>query len=99
MKKFIKVSVISLVVILCVTFVAFFVNALFGNPISKKLAENTAIEYIEENYSDKDCYIEDTWYDTNYENYVVHILSTTDRKFDFTIYFNHKGDLLLTEHW
>ena len=61
--------------------------------------ENTAIEYIEENYSDKGCYIEDTWYDTKYENYVVHVLSTTDREIDFTIYFNHKGDLLLTEHW
>ena len=87
------------VVILVIACVFPLINSLFGNPISKKLAENTAIEYIEENYSDKGCYIEDTWYDTKYENYVVHVLSTTDREIDFTIYFNHKGDLLLTEHW
>lgn len=99
--KIAKVSLIvisTVIAVVCIVGVTLILNSLFGNPISKKLAENTAIEYIYENYSD-DYYIEDVWYDEKYENYVVHVLSSADKEVDFTIYFNHKGELLLIEHW
>ena len=99
-----KIAKVSLIIIsialaiVCVIGVTLVSNSLFGNPVSKKLAKNTALEYIEENFSD-DYYIEDVWYDEKYENYVVHVLSSADKEVNFTIYFNHKGELLLIEHW
>ena len=80
MKKTIKISVIVLIVILVVAFIAFFANSLFGNPISKKLAENTAIEYIEENYPDDNCQIKDIYIMISNMRIILCILSPQQMK-------------------
>ena len=67
-------------------------NSLFGNPITKNNVKNTVIEYINENYPDDNCYIEDIWYDGKYEHYGVHILSSTDEEIDLTRYYNQDGE-------
>lgn len=99
MKKTIKISVIVLIVILVVAFIAFFANSLFGNPISRKLAENTAIEYIEENYPDDNCQIKDIYYDFKYEDYAVHIISATNENIDFSLNITPKGEVAGIEYW
>ncbi len=98
MKKTIKISVIVLVVILVVAFIAFFTNSLFGNPISKHLAKNTAIEYIEDNYPDDNCQIKDIYYAFKYENYNVNIISTTNENIDFNLFISLKGDIVLIDY-
>ena len=64
-----KIAKIALVVIgvpflvVCIVGGVSISNSLFGNPITKNTVENTVIEYINENYPDDNCYIEDIWYD------------------------------------
>ncbi len=99
MKKTIKISVILLIVIFVLAFIAFFANALFGNPISKHLAKNTAIEYIEENYPDDNCHIKNINYDSKYEDYNVHIISTTNENIDFSLNITPKGEVAGIEYW
>ena len=99
MKKAIKISVIVLIVILVVAIIMFFANSLFGNPISKNLAKNTAIEYIEENYPEDNCQIKDIYYDFKYEDYAVHIISTTNENIDFSLNITPKGEVAGIEYW
>lgn len=98
-KKTIKISVVVMIVILILAFIAFFANSLFGNPISKHLAKNTAIEYIEENYPDDNCQIKDIYYDFKYENYNAHIISTTNENIDFSLNITPKGEVAGIEYW
>lgn len=76
--------------------IAYLLNDTFGNPISKKLAEKTALEYIEENYSDEECYIKNITCEGNYN---VHIVSSTNEDIDFTLYITKQGEITLTEYW
>ena len=97
-----KISLIivsTVVAIVCVVGVALLSNTLFGNPISKKLAEKTALEYIEENYADDNCYIEDIWYEEKYEDYTVKVLSSTNEEINFTMHCNQKGEKTVVEYW
>ena len=89
-------SAFSFVLIIGATLI---LNSLFGNPVSKKLAENTAIEYIEENYSSDDYYIEEIWYDEKYEEYTVRVLSSTDKDIDLHLHINPKGELTVIDIW
>lgn len=98
MKKTIQISIIALVVILVVTFILTFANSLFGNPISKKLAENTATEYIKENYPDDNCQIKDMYYDFKSEIYKVDIISTTNENINFDLGISQKGDIVLIDY-
>ena len=92
-----KIAKIALVVIgvpflvVCLIGLGWILDSLFGNPITKNNVENTVIEYINENYPDDNCYIEDIWYDGKYEHYGVHILSSTDEEIDLTRYYNQDG--------
>ena len=53
MKKFFKIVAIVLAIIL-IAFAVLLVNAFFGNPISKALAQNTAQKYFQQTYSNTD---------------------------------------------
>lgn len=99
MKKSVKIIVVALIVAIAVAFIAFFANSLFGNPISKHIAKNTALEYIKENYPDGNCQIEDVYFDSKYGDYQVHIISSTDENIDFSLYISQSGELNLIEHW
>lgn len=99
MKKSVKIIVVALIVAIAVAFIAFFANSLFGNPISKHIAKNTALEYIKENYPDGNCQIEDIYFDSKYGDYQVHIISSTDENIDFSLYISQSGELNLIEYW
>ena len=53
MKKFFKIVAIVLAIIL-IAFAVLLVNAFWGNPISKALAQNTAQKYFQQTYSNTD---------------------------------------------
>lgn len=97
-----KVAKIALAVIgipfliVCIISVAYLLNDTFGNPFSKKLAEETALEYIAKNYADEECYIKNISCDGNYN---VHIVSSTNEDIDFTLYITKQGKITLTEYW
>ncbi len=99
MKKSVKIIVAALIVAFAVVLIAFFANSLFGNPISKHLAKNTVLEYIEENYPDSNCQIEDIYFDSKYGDYQVHIISSTDENIDFSLYISQSGEINLIEYW
>ncbi len=80
----------------CIISFAWVLNSLFGNPFSKNLAEKTALEYIEENYSNEECYIKNISYDDTYN---VHIVSSTDEDIDFSLYITESGEITLIEYW
>ena len=82
--------------IVCIIGVAYLLNDTFGNPFSKKLAEETALEYIAENYADEECYIKNISCDGNYN---VHIVSSTSEDIDFSLYITQSGEITLVEYW
>ena len=61
MKKFLKTVAIILAIVL-VAIVGFIVVALFGNPISKALAQNTTQNYMEATYANTDYELGDVTY-------------------------------------
>ena len=95
-----KIAKIALIVlgvpflVACLIGLGLILDSLFGNPITKKNVENIVVEYINENYPDDNCYIEDIWYDGKYEHYYVHILSSTDEEIDLTRYYNQDGEYI-----
>ncbi len=99
MKNIGKKIIVCIIVVGIVFSVAILGNSLFGNPVSKHLAKNTALEYIEENYPESDCRIEDVFFDSKYGDYQVHIISTTDENIDFSLYISQSGELNLIEYW
>ncbi len=82
--------------LLCIIGIGYLLNSNFGNPISKNLAEKTALEYIEENYPDEECYIKNISCEGNYN---VHIVSSTNEDIDFSLYITQSGEITLTECW
>ncbi len=82
--------------IVCIIGIAYLLNDIFGNPFSKKLAEETALEYIEENYPNEECYIKNIYYEGNYNVYIV---SSKDENIDFSLSITPSGKITLTEHW
>lgn len=82
--------------VVCIIGIAYLLNDTFGNPISKKLAEKTALEYIEENYADEECYIKNISCDGNYN---VHIVSSMSEDIDFSLYITQSGEITLIEYW
>ena len=100
-----RVSKIALIVIgvpfliVCLLGVTIFLNSLFGNPISLNLAKKSALEYIEREYPDSDCIIEDVYFDGKYADYVAHIISPTKDHIDFSLYLNSQGEIRVIEYW
>ena len=98
MKNIIKKIIICFIIAGIVFSVAILGDSLFGNPISKNIAKNVALEYLTENYSDVVCEIEDIYYDTNYQDYAVHITSPENENIDFSLYISD-GNVNVIEYW
>ena len=73
--------------------VCFFVNALFGNPISEALAKNAAKNYVTENYADKDYELTEIFYSFKDGYYHAEIASKSSVDTHFTLFINGFGKI------
>lgn len=73
--------------------VAWFANALNGNPLSKMLAKSTAERYLAENYGDTDYYIDRVSYNFKDGNYHAFVRSPSSVDTTFTISLTMLGSL------
>lgn len=65
-------------------------NSLFGNPISKKIAQNSVENYISDHYNDRDFVISDIFYNfkSGYYEAEVKSQSSIDTYFTVSVYLN-----------
>ena len=91
-KKVLKIIafIIAIALILGICWVA---NGLNGNPISKMLAKKAANEYLEENFSDTDYYIEELGFSFKFTNYYAHVRSVTSIDTQFTLHIDMLGNV------
>ena len=91
-KKVLKIIalVIAIALIVGICWVA---NGLNGNPISKMLAKKAANEYLEENFSDTDYYIEELGFSFKFSNYYAHVRSVTSMDTQFTLHIDMLGNV------
>lgn len=91
-KKVLKIIalVIAIALIVGICWVA---NGLNGNPISKMLAKKAANEYLEENFSDTDYYIEELDFSFKFSNYYAHVRSVTSMDTQFTLHIDMLGNV------
>lgn len=75
--------------------IAWFANAMVGNPVSKLLAERTAEKHLEDTYAGTDYYIERTAYSFKDGNYHVFIKSSTSIDTSFSLTITMLGKLRL----
>ena len=91
-KKVLRISALVLAVMMIIG-VCFFANSLVGNPISKALAKNTAENYLEEKYGDKDYELEDVSYSFKDGYYYAHVSSPSSIDTSFSLLINGFGKL------
>lgn len=91
MKKKILKSIVVILAICIVVTIGVFLNEIFGNPVSKMLAERAAIEHLEKNYCDSDFIIEKVGYDFKNMHYYAKIVSSADSNKFFYISTDSKG--------
>lgn len=90
MKKFTKwLCIVLIIAVLAV--VLFFVNAFFGNPISKNIARINASRYLEDNFGDSHYRISNVGHDIKTGGYYAFVDSPTSRDSYFTIFFDEWG--------
>ena len=83
-----------LFLIVCLLGVFDITNTFMGNPISKKLAENTATEFSEKHTDD--CYeLKEVYWDWFDGNYVALMQSPEE---EFSLIISSKGELLLIDY-
>lgn len=78
MKKSVKV-LSGVTAFLLIIGILWFANGLLGNPISKTIANNTAKEYVAENYSNMKLNVSDAYYNFKTGSYDVEIKSPTSK--------------------
>lgn len=72
---------------------AWFANAMNGNPISAMLARKTATAYLAEHFPDTDYYIEAIGYNFKDGNYYAHIRSDSSIDTQFSLHITMMGEL------
>ena len=72
---------------------AWFANALNGNPISKMMAQSTAERYLAETYGGTDYYIDHISYSFKDGNYHAFVRSPSSMDTAFTLSLNMLGSL------
>ena len=80
--------------VICVALIsvaAFFLNAFLGNPVSRMLAKQSALRYIEENYPDFQ--LEDIGYNLKTTGYYAHVKCSDSIDSRFTIHLDMLGHL------
>ena len=91
-KKILKITALCLALVL-IAGVAFFANALAGNPVSKYLATKTAEKHIEEVYGDTDFVLERVTYNFKNGDYIAAISSPSSVDTSFTLQIGLDGTL------
>jgi hypothetical protein len=90
MKRILKIVALVFVIVLVVG-VCVIANGLFGHPISKALATNTAEKHLEENYANQDFEIERVFFNFKDGYYHAYIYSPNSMDSDFTIMIDMLG--------
>ena len=88
MKKFIKIAALLLIVLVVIFAVVF-----FGNPVSKMLVKKSATDFIEENHSKSDYYVESVNYDFKTGGYYAIVESPSSADSSFTVYASGFGKI------
>ena len=91
-KKVLKIIALIIAIALIVG-ICWVANGLNGNPISKMLAKKAANEYLEENFSDTDYYIEELGFSFKFSNYYAHVHSVTSMDTQFTLHIDMLGNV------
>ena len=84
-EKSVKKIILSVIAVLLVAVIAFFVNAFCGNPVSKALAGNAAEKHIAEAYPDMGYEIEYVSFDFKGSNYNAHVILPGSKDNSFVI--------------
>ena len=92
-KKLLKIAAFVTATVLTIG-LAFFANALVGNPVSKYLVKKSAQSHIEKTYPNENFYIKDTGYSFKENGYYVNV--TCDKSLDkhFRLSYNSLGKLV-----
>ena len=93
MKKVLIIFIITVATLLIIA-AGFVANALFGNPISMMIVENSAKGYLEENYNDTDYRISEIAHSFKDGYYHASITSESSIDTHFTVVFNGFGRLI-----
>lgn len=91
MKKKIFKIIALVVAIGLIGFIAFFYNALNGNPLSQLLAERGTQKYLAEQFPGTDYYAETVGYNFKFSNYYAFIRSESSIDTQFTVYLDFFG--------
>lgn len=92
--KILKITALIVALVLIIG-IAWFANALLGNPVSKMLATNTAKNHLAETYAGTDYYIDRIGYSFKTADYYAHIKSPSSVDTEFTLYISMLGKLRL----
>lgn len=92
MKK-IKKILIAVTTFVIIGVVLWFTNGIFGNPLSKILANNAASNYITETYADRDFIIEDVNYNFKDSGYYANVKSPSSVDTYFSVYISMLGKI------
>lgn len=90
MKKSTKI-VLTVISVIILSVVLFFVCAFFGNPVSYLLAKNSADDYVEAKYSDSNFEIEKIGYDFKTTGYYANVVNPDSEDSYFSVYFDLLG--------
>ncbi len=91
-KKALKIAALCGAIALIIG-VAWFANAMLGNPISKMLATNTAKKHLAASYTESDYVIDRVSYSFKDGNYYAYITSPSSMDGDFTLQIGMTGRL------
>lgn len=90
-KKIVKAAV-GVVAAGAIVVTGFMANEIFGNPISKHIAEKNAVEFVEENYPELKFEVTDTIYNFKSARYHTTIQLTEGEKTKFTVSCHQDGE-------
>lgn len=93
MKNFFQIGFYVLILVFLVI-VIFFVNAFYGNPISKILANNAVKKYVAENFKGMDLKLEKAFYNFKDGRYHVRVGKEASEDINFVIETNYKGEVV-----
>ncbi len=88
-----KKVIVILVIILLASPIAFFSNALNGNPVSKMLVNSNADKYVKEKYSNIDVKRDETYFEFKTSKYVVKYQSDKLKDLNFEVHCEMNGDV------
>lgn len=86
-----KRNIVIIISLITAGILLFVGNAFYGNPISKKIAEKAAKEYIYENYANQNLKIDDVVYNLKMGDYIAFIVSETSMDTHFTLDISMNG--------